>query len=116
MRRCTYEQVNELFSGKSVPFLAPIAHQLFQGRELSLVLEACAAGAEPWISSFRSRNSHWTSRGVPWVCARERGEANRMIEQFMLQANECVADFMLQRNPVHVPCARKAGSAAAGGF
>ena len=29
--------------------------------------------------------------------ARERGEANRMIEQFMLQANECVADFMLQK-------------------
>lgn len=98
VRRCTYEQVNELFSGKSVPFLAPIAHQLFQGRELSLVLESMRRGRG--AVDFELPEPEFTldeqGRAVG-LRARERGEANRMIEQFMLQANECVADFMLQK-------------------
>ena len=98
VRRCTYEQVNELFSGKSVPFLAPIAHQLFQARELSLVLESMRRGRG--AVDFELPEPEFTldeqGRAVG-LRARQRGEANRMIEQFMLQANECVADFMLQK-------------------
>ena len=98
VRRCTYEQVNELFSGKSVPFLAPIAHQLFQGRELSLVLESMrrVRGAVDFELPEPEFTLDEQGRAVG-LRARERGEANRMIEQFMLQANECVADFMLQK-------------------
>lgn len=104
--RGVYEEVNDLFAaGKASPFYkkyAAVWPTLSRMRELYRVLEGRnrARGA---LSFDRPEATILLDEdGAPAdIVCRERGEAERMIEQFMLTANEGVATLMQKKG---YPC------------
>lgn len=104
--RGVYEEINDLFAaGKASPFYkkyAAVWPSLSRMRELYHVLEGRnrARGA---LSFDRPEAAILLDEsGAPEnIVCRERGEAERMIEQFMLTANEGVANLMQKKG---YPC------------
>lgn len=98
--RMTYHKVNRILAGDAAlreeyAFLVPtaekmntLAHALYQRRIERGALELDIPEAQITVDEA----------GKPVdICFRERGESEKLIEEFMLQANEAVAEFMCKR-------------------
>ena len=98
--RMTYNKVNRILAGDAAlreeyAFLVPtaekmngLAHALYQRRIERGALELDIPEAQITVDE--------TGNPVD-ICFRERGESEKLIEEFMLQANEAVAEFMCKR-------------------
>lgn len=90
--RLTYEAVNRLFEGGEAGIAPDVAEALFQMRELSRVLRQ--KRAERGAIDFEMDEPEFVldETGAPSdILCQPRGEAERLIEDFMLAANETVA-------------------------
>ena len=98
--RMTYNKVNKILAGdkglrEEYAFLVEtaekmndLAHALYKRRIERGALELDIPEAEIRVDE----------NGKPVeICFRERGESEKLIEEFMLQANEAVAEFMCKR-------------------
>ena len=98
--RMTYNKVNKILAGdkglrEEYAFLVEtaekmndLAHALYKRRIERGALELDIPEAEIRVDEA----------GKPVeICFRERGESEKLIEEFMLQANEAVAEFMCKR-------------------
>ncbi|MFR8176262.1 MAG: RNB domain-containing ribonuclease [Christensenellales bacterium] len=93
--RLVYDDVNALFNGseQQADAMAAVADTLYQMRVLA---ESCARAAGWGCIDFEIEEPGFVldENGEPVeIITRERGEAEMMIEDFMLAANECVARF-----------------------
>ncbi len=98
--RMTYNKVNRILAGdaalreeyaSSIPTaekMNGLAHALYQRRIERGALELDIPEAQITVDE--------TGNPVD-ICFRERGESEKLIEEFMLQANEAVAEFMCKR-------------------
>lgn len=91
--RCTYEQVAALLAGEKVPALSKVAPEVRRAGELAerLRRRRVARGA---LDFDLPEARVVLEDGLPvGVKLQERNDAHRMIEEFMLAANEAVARY-----------------------
>ena len=96
--RLTYTQVNRLFAGQENQVPETLRQTLFDMLSLSKTLRR--AREERGAIDFELSEPQFVldESGEPVdVCPRERGEAERLIEDFMLAANEQVARIARER-------------------
>lgn len=92
--RCTYEQVAQLLKGEDVPELAHVKDDLVLAGELALKLrhQRSERGSLdfdlPEAKPILDENMQ-----VVEIARRDRNDAHRLIEEFMLAANEAVARY-----------------------
>lgn len=96
--RLTYEQVNRMLSGQEdhniPPQLCPMLRDMNALKDKMAALRSARGAIELDLPEARITVG---KRMIPTaVILRERGESERMIEQFMLAANECAAEFARQ--------------------
>ena len=90
--RLTYDGVNRLFEGASEGIAADVRQALKQMRALNGVLTARRSARGGLDLDMPEAEFVLNERCEPTeILCRPRGEAERMIESFMLAANECVA-------------------------
>ena len=90
--RLTYDGVNRLFEGASEGIAADVRQTLKQMRALNGVLTARRSARGGLDLDMPEAEFVLNERCEPTeILCRPRGEAERMIESFMLAANECVA-------------------------
>lgn len=95
--RLTYDEVNRYFDGDSevAAELSDIAESLDRMQALSGILTHRRIVRGSLELNIDEPHFELDERGVPVsVLARERGKSHRMIEEFMLCANETVAEFV----------------------
>ena len=94
--RLVYDDVNALFAGseQQTAAMAPLADTLRAMRTLAGKLRARRQAKGCIDFEIEEPNFVLDENGEPVeIITRERGEAEMMIEDFMLAANECVARF-----------------------
>ena len=90
--RLTYQQVNRLFDGGDADIPLPIQTALLQMRELSRALRARRQARGAIDFEINEPEFILNDKGEPEeILLEPRGEAERLIEDFMLAANETVA-------------------------
>lgn len=104
--RGVYSEVNDLFErGENSPFAekyAPVLPTLWDMRELYRILAARAASRGALTLDTAEAKIVLNDEGEPVDIHRvERGDAEKMIEQFMLTANEGIAIWLGERE---LPC------------
>ncbi len=94
-KRLTYTQVNALFEGKKVDIPDDVAEMLFQARELMYILREMRRkrGAIIDIESDEVKVVLDEDGTVKDIIPRKRGEAEILIEEFMIKANETIAEI-----------------------
>lgn len=101
--RLVYDDVNAFFEGgeQITETLAPVADTLMQMRDLARKLRARRQARGCIDFETEEPKFILDENGEPVeIVTRERGEAEMMIEDFMLAANECAARFAREN---HVP-------------
>ena len=93
--RLVYEDVTRLLeTGEEAGFAPEVARDLRRMERLAQVLTEARMERGALDLDIDEAVITLDERGVPTSIEREeRGIANRMIEEFMLKANECVAEF-----------------------
>ena len=94
--RLVYDDVNALFDGDPIQrqAMAPLADTLLAMRALARRIRAAREAQGAIDFDAEEPKFVLDEQGEPVeIIARERGEAERMIEDFMLTANSCVAKF-----------------------
>ena len=94
--RLVYDDVNALFDGDPIQrqTMAPLADTLLAMRALARRIRAAREAQGAIDFDAEEPKFVLDEQGEPVeIIARERGEAERMIEDFMLTANSCVAKF-----------------------
>ena len=94
--RLVYDDVNALFDGDPIQrqTMAPLADTLLAMRALARRIRAAREAQGAIDFDAEEPKFVMDEQGEPVeIIARERGEAERMIEDFMLTANSCVAKF-----------------------
>ena len=94
--RLVYDDVNALFDGDPIQrqTMAPLADTLLAMRALARRIRAAREAQGAIDFDAEEPTFVLDGQGEPVeIIARERGEAERMIEDFMLTANSCVAKF-----------------------
>lgn len=104
--RGVYDEVNDLFANRSrSAFYAkykPVRQALADMHTLYALLEKNADARGVLELESADAKILLDADGMPCeIVKRERGDAEKMIEQFMLTANEAVARFLSAR---HIPC------------
>ncbi|WP_339029838.1 ribonuclease R [Spiroplasma endosymbiont of Cantharis nigra] len=96
--RLTYKQVNELYSQKNVEIKEEIIDMLMTAKELHEIIDVERSNrgaiefdiAEPKIILDKDSN-------VIEIAKRGRGISEKLIENFMVSANECVASVIFEK-------------------
>ncbi|WP_342258669.1 ribonuclease R [Spiroplasma endosymbiont of Dioctria linearis] len=96
--RLTYKQVNELYSQKKVDIKEEIIDMLMIAKELHEIIDVERSNrgaiefdiAEPKIILDKDSN-------VIEIAKRGRGISEKLIENFMVSANECVASIIFEK-------------------
>ncbi|WP_342275451.1 ribonuclease R [Spiroplasma endosymbiont of Cantharis lateralis] len=96
--RLTYKQVNELYSQKNVDIKEEIIDMLMTAKELHEIIDVERSNrgaiefdiAEPKIILDKDSN-------VIEIAKRGRGISEKLIENFMVSANECVASVIFEK-------------------
>ncbi len=96
--RLTYKQVNELYSQKNVDIKEEIINMLMTAKELHEIIDVERSNrgaiefdiAEPKIILDKDSN-------VIEIAKRGRGISEKLIENFMVSANECVASVIFEK-------------------
>ncbi len=101
-----YSEINQIFDGTAdVEILkkyVPCSEELSQMHELYLILAERSRRRGAVELESAEAEILLDGQGVPTdIIKRERGDAERMIEQFMLAANEAVATTLRERG---IPC------------
>ena len=98
-RRMTYTQVTAILDGESElnKKYADVAPMLKNMQKLCLKLEARRRAAGSINLDVREAHIYVNERGEIVIPDYERSISHRMIEQFMVSANESVADFAFKR-------------------
>ena len=94
--RLVYDDVNALFDGDPIQrqTMAPLADTLMAMRALARRIRAAREAQGAIDFDAEEPKFVLDEQGEPVeIIARERGEAERMIEDFLLTANSCVAKF-----------------------
>ena len=100
--RLTYDQVNRLFEGEESSVPEALRGTLNDMLSLSKTLREKRHARGSIDFDLAEPQFTLDENGVPLdVCARVRGEAERLIEDFMLLANETVAKMAKERR---IPC------------
>ena len=100
--RLTYGQVNRLFDGQENNVPGELHETLRNMLDLSHVLRGQRHARGSIDFDLAEPQFTLDENGMPLdVCARIRGEAEKLIEDFMLLANETVAEMARQRR---LPC------------
>ena len=104
--RGVYSEVNAIFEGRATEEIKKkykdVLRSLEAMHELYLVLEERARARGALELEMPESTVALDDQGVPVaIVKRERGDAERMIEQFMLTANEAVATLLCERE---IPC------------
>lgn len=98
--RLVYDDVNALFAGDAIQqqTMAPLADTLLAMRALARRIRAGREAQGAIDFDADEPKFVLDGQGEPVeILLRERGEAERMIEDFMLTANACVARFARER-------------------
>lgn len=98
--RLTYTQVNQLLDGdkKTVPSIPQLAQALTQMNTLAASLRGMWRRRGTIELDIDEPHIQLNDEGVPVsIQARERGDSHRMIEEFMLCANETVAKYVYDK-------------------
>ncbi|MFC3931430.1 ribonuclease R [Streptococcus dentapri] len=93
--RMTYDDVNEMLAGNQevIEQFKPIMEALTQMAELHKILEDMRVRRGALNFDTAEARTLVDDKGLPIdIVVRDRGIAERMIESFMLAANECVAE------------------------
>ena len=104
--RATYREVNEIFLGtadrETLAKYKRIIPSLMRMRELYLILLSNSRARGAMELESTEAEVLLDEAGEPCeIIARERGDAERLIEQFMLTANEAVATYLTENK---IPC------------
>ena len=104
--RGVYSEVNKIFEGEADSSLLKkykdVMPSLEKMHELYLVLKKRSEARGALELEVGEAEIVLDENGIPCdVIKRERGDAERMIEQFMLTANEAVASYLTERA---IPC------------
>jgi ribonuclease R len=104
--RGVYEEVNEIYSGKASSEILKkykeVIPTLKKMHELYLVLKQKSEGRGALSLESSEAEIVLDKDGIPIdIIKRERGDAEMLIEQFMLTANEAVAKYLSDKK---VPC------------
>ena len=104
--RGAYSEVNKIFSGDADTEIKrkykEVIPTLLKMRELYLILKKKSEERGYLELDVDEAEIVLDADGTPCdVICRERGDAERMIEQFMLTANEAVATYLFEKN---IPC------------
>nr|MDD6336331.1 ribonuclease R [bacterium] len=95
--RLTYDGVNDLFAGKPFPWSGEVASALEAMRPLAGKLADMRSARGALDFDLPETHVLLSPQGVVEdIRPRERGEAEKMIESFMLAANEAVADWLIE--------------------
>ena len=94
-RRMTYDEVTEILDGEGkydgeYPEIAPMLRQM---GELCLLLEGKRKEAGEVSLDVKEAHIYFNEAGEIVIPDYERALSHRIIEQFMVSANECVAEF-----------------------
>lgn len=94
-RRMTYDEVTAILDGKDdCPEIAPMLRDM---AELCLILENKRKEAGAVTLDVKEAHIYLNERGEIVIPDYERALSHRIIEQFMVSANECVAEFSERR-------------------
>ncbi|MBO7304425.1 MAG: VacB/RNase II family 3'-5' exoribonuclease [Clostridia bacterium] len=104
--RGVYSEVNEIFNGTHSAEIArkykSVLPALIRARELYAILKKKSESRGALELDSTECEIILSPDGTPTnICRRERGEAEKMIEQFMLCANEAVATLLYREK---IPC------------
>jgi len=102
--RLTYDQVNQLFDGdkEAKKQLKHVSKQLVQMNELAKILKKKRMMRGTLELDIDEPHIMLDDSGVPVsVSARKRGDSHKLIEEFMLCANETVATYLSDKE---LPC------------
>ncbi|MFR5846896.1 MAG: ribonuclease R family protein [Streptococcus salivarius] len=97
--RMTYSDVNEMLAGnpEKIEQFKPIMESVSAMAELHKILEDMRERRGALNFDTSEARILVNEKGMPVdIVVRERGTAERMIESFMLAANECVAEHLLR--------------------
>ena len=99
-RRCTYPEINQAFDeGIVSDGLQKFLPMLTVFKECTHLLRKQREGRGALIFDFPEYKVALDEKGAPLrIIKRERGEAERMIEDAMIAANETVASFITREN------------------
>lgn len=97
--RLTYEQAQEAFEGHAGEAAAPVTQELGQLYAAYQVLKLARADRAPLEIELPERRVHVDDKGhVEAITLRERFDAHKLIEEFMVQANVCAAESLEKKN------------------
>ena len=95
--RLTYAQAQEAFDGHAGPIAEPVAEQLGQLYAAYKVLRTAREKRGPLEIDLPERRVHLDDRGqVTAITVKQRFDAHKLIEEFMVQANVCAAESLGQ--------------------
>ncbi len=96
--RLTYEGVNAFFEGKELEPYSSLRKELELMKELALILRERRLSRGALDFNFKETKIVLDENGkVKDVISYERGIGEKIIEEFMIVANECVAQFAYER-------------------
>ena len=101
--RLTYEQAQEAFDGHAGPIAEPVREQLGQLYAAYQVLRSAREKRGPLEIDLPERRVHIDDRGqVTAITVKQRFDAHKLIEEFMVQANVCASESLAQKNMLAV--------------
>ncbi|MFO7660236.1 MAG: VacB/RNase II family 3'-5' exoribonuclease [Candidatus Cloacimonadaceae bacterium] len=99
--RLAYEQVDDLFDGKTVEIPEEVIKAIFSARELSRLLTASRLKAGYLFFDLPETEYLYDEEGfVHQMKQSVETESHKLIENFMLVANQYVAEILTQQAPV----------------
>ena len=101
--RLTYAQAQEAFDGHAGPIAEPVKEQLGQLYAAYEVLRAAREKRGPLEIDLPERRVHLDDRGqVTAITVKQRFDAHKLIEEFMVQANVCAAESLAEQGMLAV--------------
>ncbi len=93
-KRMTYKNVNKLYAGENVEGYEEFKDTLFMMRDLSKIIRKSKLQRGSVEFDIPEMLIHVDEEGKPiGIGIRERGESERVIEDYMIKANETAAEF-----------------------
>ncbi|MCS7233422.1 MAG: ribonuclease R [Synergistetes bacterium] len=97
--RLTYEGVNAFFDGKEIEPYKSLKKELYLMKELALILRNKRISRGALDFNFKETKVILAENGkVKDILSYERGIGEKIIEEFMIVANECIAEFAFYRS------------------